>query len=251
MRSRLARGARRIRACPAWSAELDKNLPLTGLAMLGEEPQRVHVQFPWPVAQHPGSGRGGRRARIVHDQARTRRHRPACADDHAGAGRDHAVAEFRDAAGRERLRHDPDQDRQGRHQEHRASRASRFRPTPTASFGCITRTATPRSMSRPSTCWTGACRRKRSRGKLVLIGTSSVGLNDIKTTPVSPAMPGVEIHAQVLESALTGAVLSQPNYGIALEFFGAPAARTSGDRVCAELRAGHAGRLSARCSPRC
>src|SRR4029453_782676 len=26
-------------------------------------------------------------------------------------------------------------------------------------------------------------------GKLVLIGTSSVGLNDIKTTPVSPAMP--------------------------------------------------------------
>jgi adenylate cyclase len=56
---------------------------------------------------------------------------------------------------------------------------------------------------------------------LVLIGTSSVGLNDIKTTPVSPAMPGVEIHAQVLESALTGAILSQPNYGIAIEFFGA------------------------------
>jgi adenylate cyclase len=40
-------------------------------------------------------------------------------------------------------------------------------------------------------------------GKLVLIGTSAVGLNDIKTTPVSRAMPGVEIHAQVLESALT------------------------------------------------
>ena len=38
-------------------------------------------------------------------------------------------------------------------------------------------------------------------GKLVLIGTSAVGLNDIKTTPVSPAMPGVEIHAQVIESA--------------------------------------------------
>jgi adenylate cyclase len=55
----------------------------------------------------------------------------------------------------------------------------------------------------------------------VLIGTSSIGLNDIKTTPVSPAMPGVEIHAQVLESALTGAVVWQPNYGIALEFFGA------------------------------
>jgi adenylate cyclase len=61
----------------------------------------------------------------------------------------------------------------------------------------------------------------RIAGKLVVIGTSSVGLNDIKTTPVSPAMPGVEIHAQVLESALTGAVVWQPNYGIALEFLGA------------------------------
>jgi adenylate cyclase len=59
------------------------------------------------------------------------------------------------------------------------------------------------------------------KGKLILIGTSSVGLNDIKTTPVSPAMPGVEIHAQVLESALTGAVVSQPNYAISLEFLAA------------------------------
>ncbi|WGR98830.1 adenylate/guanylate cyclase domain-containing protein [Bradyrhizobium sp. ISRA443] len=58
-------------------------------------------------------------------------------------------------------------------------------------------------------------------GKLVLIGTSAVGLNDIKTTPASAAMPGVEIHAQLLESALTGAVVQQPSYGIALEFFGA------------------------------
>ncbi len=54
--------------------------------------------------------------------------------------------------------------------------------------------------------------------KLVLIGTSAVGLNDIKTTPVDPALPGVEVHAQVLESALTRAVLSQPNYSIAIEF---------------------------------
>jgi adenylate cyclase len=55
-------------------------------------------------------------------------------------------------------------------------------------------------------------------GKLVLIGTSAVGLNDIKTTPVSRAMPGVEIHAQVLETTLTGEVISQPIYGIAVEF---------------------------------
>jgi adenylate cyclase len=59
------------------------------------------------------------------------------------------------------------------------------------------------------------------KGKLVLIGTSAVGLSDIKTTPVSPSMPGVEIHAQILESALTGGVVSQPNYGFGLEFFAA------------------------------
>jgi adenylate cyclase len=53
--------------------------------------------------------------------------------------------------------------------------------------------------------------------KLVLIGTSAVGLNDIKTTPVSAAMPGVEIHAQVLESALTKQFLSQPLWGPVLE----------------------------------
>ena len=35
---------------------------------------------------------------------------------------------------------------------------------------------------------------------------------------VAAPCPGVEIHAQVLESALTGAVISQPNYGIAVEF---------------------------------
>src|SRR6266404_5654034 len=39
--------------------------------------------------------------------------------------------------------------------------------------------------------------------KLVLIGTSAVGLLDLKTTPIDPVMPGVEVHAQVLESALT------------------------------------------------
>jgi adenylate cyclase len=58
-------------------------------------------------------------------------------------------------------------------------------------------------------------------GKLVLIGASAATLNDIKTTPVAESMPGVEIHAQVLEAALTHAVLSQPNYARGLEFIAA------------------------------
>jgi len=57
--------------------------------------------------------------------------------------------------------------------------------------------------------------------QLILIGTSATGMNDIKTTPVSRAMPGVEIHAQVLESALTGSALSRPSHGEVWEFLAA------------------------------
>src|SRR5206468_1676526 len=49
----------------------------------------------------------------------------------------------------------------------------------------------------------GRVLRDRIEGKLVLIGTSAVGLLDVKTTPVAAAMPGVEVHAQVVESVLT------------------------------------------------
>jgi len=51
----------------------------------------------------------------------------------------------------------------------------------------------------------------------VLIGTSAVGLLDSKTTPVDPLMPGVEVHAQVLENILTNSVLSSPNYALGVE----------------------------------
>jgi len=58
-------------------------------------------------------------------------------------------------------------------------------------------------------------------GKLVLIGTSAIGLLDIKTTPVHSAMPGVEIHAQLLEAAITNSLLTVPSYGLALELLAA------------------------------
>ena len=55
--------------------------------------------------------------------------------------------------------------------------------------------------------------------RLVVIGTSAAGLLDLKTTPNDPSMPGVEIHAQVLESILSNSMLSQPNYAIGAELF--------------------------------
>src|SRR5204862_8143562 len=53
--------------------------------------------------------------------------------------------------------------------------------------------------------------------RLVIIGTSAAGLLDLKTTPNDPAMPGVEIHAQVLESILSNSMLSQPYYAVVAE----------------------------------
>jgi adenylate cyclase len=61
----------------------------------------------------------------------------------------------------------------------------------------------------------------RLRGRLVLIGTSAIGLLDVKTTPVEPTMPGVEIHAQILESVLTKSLLVRPNYAIGAEIVAA------------------------------
>ncbi|HZT27891.1 MAG TPA: adenylate/guanylate cyclase domain-containing protein [Pseudolabrys sp.] len=61
----------------------------------------------------------------------------------------------------------------------------------------------------------------RVRQRLVLIGTSAVGLLDAKTTPIDPVMPGVEVHAQVLENILTGSVLAAPNYAIGVELLAA------------------------------
>jgi len=61
----------------------------------------------------------------------------------------------------------------------------------------------------------------RFAGKLVLIGTSAIGLLDIKTTPVDPAMPGVEVHAQLLEAALAKSLLNMPGAMIVVELLGA------------------------------
>jgi len=57
----------------------------------------------------------------------------------------------------------------------------------------------------------------RLAGKLVLIGTSAIGLLDLKTTPLDAAILGVEVHAQILESVLSKSNLVNPNYAIGAE----------------------------------
>jgi adenylate cyclase len=53
----------------------------------------------------------------------------------------------------------------------------------------------------------------RIAGSIVLVGSSAAGLNDLKATPIAPDMPGVEIHAQLLEQILQQDFLFRPDWG--------------------------------------
>jgi adenylate cyclase len=49
---------------------------------------------------------------------------------------------------------------------------------------------------------------------IVLIGTSAAGVvNDLQATPIAAGVPGVEIHAQLLEQILQGVFLTRPDWG--------------------------------------
>ena len=44
---------------------------------------------------------------------------------------------------------------------------------------------------------------------IVILGTSAAGLEDIRATPLSEGLPGVEVHAQILENILSGVFLTR------------------------------------------
>ncbi|MDX1670204.1 MAG: CHASE2 domain-containing protein, partial [Limnobacter sp.] len=49
-------------------------------------------------------------------------------------------------------------------------------------------------------------------GRIVLVGTTAPGLLDLRSTPVNPAFPGVEVHANVLSSMLDGKAKLKPEF---------------------------------------
>ena len=49
-------------------------------------------------------------------------------------------------------------------------------------------------------------------GHIVIMGPSAAGLLDLRATPLDPALPGVEVHAQVLEQILTGHFMQRPDW---------------------------------------
>lgn len=55
------------------------------------------------------------------------------------------------------------------------------------------------------------------RDAIVLIGTSAQGLQDLRFSPLGGIIPGVEVHAQMLEQTLAGQFLTRPAWARAFE----------------------------------
>src|SRR5439155_14607742 len=57
----------------------------------------------------------------------------------------------------------------------------------------------------------------RVADRIVLIGSSAAGLNDLKATPIASDMPGVEIHAHLIEQVLQQSFLYRPDWSAGAE----------------------------------
>ncbi|MBR1204797.1 MULTISPECIES: CHASE2 domain-containing protein [unclassified Bradyrhizobium] len=205
---------------PNVRADLNEKLPVTGLAMLGEEPQSFMFQFPGllrnvPVLEEAAAGRGLFTIRPERDGIVRRVPMMMVAQGITMPSLTFEMLRVAGGSGTILIKAD---------KAGIKSLGIKGFAIPTDLYGQLWIHYARRDPSiyvSAVDVLDGRVPPDRIAGKLILIGTSSVGLNDIKTTPVTPAMPGVEVHAQVLESALTGDVVSQPNYGIGIEFFAA------------------------------
>ncbi|WP_296510158.1 adenylate/guanylate cyclase domain-containing protein [Rhodoferax sp.] len=52
------------------------------------------------------------------------------------------------------------------------------------------------------------------KNKIVLLGTTALGLYDMRVTPVGEAYPGVETHANMVSALLDGRILVKPDYAL-------------------------------------
>ena len=57
----------------------------------------------------------------------------------------------------------------------------------------------------------------RLKDKIAIIGTSAIGLLDIRATPIAPRLPGVEIHANIIENIVQGEFLAYPGFMLVAE----------------------------------
>ena len=64
---------------------------------------------------------------------------------------------------------------------------------------------------------TGAAPAEALAGAIVIVGTGAEGLNDLRLTPLSQWVPGMETHAQIIEQILSDTFLTRPDVAAALE----------------------------------
>jgi adenylate cyclase len=201
---------------PYMLRELDKTLPVTGLATLGGEPQPFMLNFPGllrnvEVIEKAAAGRGIFSIRNERDGIVRRV--PMLMQTQGITMPSLSFEMLRVASGTETIL--VKSDRAGI-----KSVAVRGFEVPTDRNGQLWvhfAKHDPSIYIPAAAILDGSAPPQAVAQKLVLVGTSAVGLLDVKTTPLDASIPGVEVHAQVLESALTRTVLSQPNYAIGAE----------------------------------
>ena len=91
---------------------------------------------------------------------------------------------------------------------------------PTNAQGEVWLHYTPSEPARYIPAWqvlAGAVPPEALRGKMLLVGATAQGLMDLRFSPLGRMLPGVEIHAQVLEQMLAGTGLQRPAWAAPLE----------------------------------
>lgn len=59
--------------------------------------------------------------------------------------------------------------------------------------------------------------RRQIDGKIVFVGTSAIGLKDIRSTPLDLFIPGVEVHVNIVEQIIQGKFLTRPDLVVGAE----------------------------------
>ncbi len=83
----------------------------------------------------------------------------------------------------------------------------------------VSRKSNPGSWISASAVLNGSFSPDDVKGRIVFVGAVAIGLRDQRTTPVELTIPGVEVHAQIVEQILAGANLVRPDWMRGVEAF--------------------------------
>ena len=198
-----------------------------GFAVAGDDPRPFIPAFAGNVNQSAGAGGGGLRHRIDQLDPGSRSGRAAPAAGLPRGRRTGADPRHGDACASPRARAPTFSRRptpaarphSARRPGSTTSRSatSRFRPTPTGRCSSSSALPTRPASFRPGRWFRATFDPNDVAGRIVLVGSSAAGLNDLQATPLDAALPGVEVQAQAIEHLMSGRSLTRPDHALALE----------------------------------